>query len=134
MSISLQNHLNAVAPAMGMIGMSYEIHYDEGEEENFEESWALVFAELRSKKVPLIGYVLTVFEEGFIESVGKTVVLYAQDIEAAQHIKTAMDSIDMDVVAKSELGIKYGRGIEPHFFGLARFTELVVNELNSQGA
>lgn len=133
MSITLQNHLNAVAPAMGMIGLSFEIHYDEGEEENFFESWALAFSELRGLDVRLIGYLLTKFEQGFEESVGKTIVLYAEDFEAEKKITEAVLKMELDVVPTGDLGIKHARGIDPHFLGYGTFTDLVVNELQDLG-
>lgn len=132
MSITLQNHLNAVAPAMGMIGISFEINYDEGEEENFNESWAEAFTVLR-RYFHMIGYVLTKFEEGFEESVGKTIVMYAEDPQAQKSMIDTMYQMELDVVYKGEVGVKYARGIEPSFFGMARFTDLVVSKLKTLG-
>lgn len=129
MSISLKNHLNAVAPALGMIPMSFEIHYDEGEEENFSESWAEAFSELRRLEVCMIGYVLTKYEEGFEESVGKTVVLYAEDSQTEKSITNVMFQMELDVVHTGEMGVKYARGIEPSFFGLDSFTALLISDL-----
>lgn len=129
MSISLRNHLNVVAPALGMIPMSFEIHYDEGEEENFNESWAEAFTELRRLDVCLVGYVLTKYEDGFEENVGKTVVLYAEDSQAEKTITDVMFQMELDVVHTGEVGVKYARGIEPSFFGVDRFTELLVRDL-----
>ena len=131
MSISLINHLSCVAPVMGMIPMSFEIHYSEGEEENFSESWAEAFAELHHLEVRMIGYVLTKFEEGFEESVGKTIVLYAEDPESEASISESILKMELDVVPTGALGIKYARGIEPHFMGYGTFTDLVVNKLKN---
>lgn len=130
MSISLKNHLNAVAPEMGMIPMSFEIHYDEGEEENFNESWSFTLPVLRGLGICMIGYVLTKYEDGFEESVGKTVVLYAEDSQTEKTITELMSQMELDVVHTGEMGVKYARGIEPSFFGLDRFTELLVSDLN----
>tara|TARA_R110002051_G_scaffold272298_1_gene332801 strand:+ start:532 stop:966 length:435 start_codon:yes stop_codon:yes gene_type:complete len=129
MSISLRNHLNAVAPALGMIPMSFEIHYDEGEEENFNESWAEAFAELRRLDICMIGYVLTKYENGFEESVGNTVVLYAEDSQTEKTITDVMFQMELDVVHTGEMGVKHARGIAPSFFGVDRFTELLVSDL-----
>lgn len=129
MTISLKNHLNAVAPVMGMIPMSFEINYDEGEEINFSESWAEAYLELRHLDVCMIGYVLTKYEEGFEESVGKTVVLYAEDTESESQIKSILETMDLDVVYTGSLGIKHAVGIDPFFIGLSNFTELLVSDL-----
>ncbi|CCK75027.1 hypothetical protein OLEAN_C08510 [Oleispira antarctica RB-8] len=129
MSMLLKNHLNAVAPALGMIPMSFEIHYDESEEENFNESWAEAFSELRRLEVCMVGYVLTKFEDGFKESVGKTVVLYAEDSQTEKSITDVMFQMELDVVHTGEMGVKYARGIEPSFFGVDRFTELLISDL-----
>lgn len=130
MSISLKNHLDAVAPAMGLIPMSFEIHFDEGEEENFNESWAEAFKKL-NLYFWIVGYVLTKYEEGFEESVGKTVVIYAEDANqsAEKAITDTMYQMDLDVVCTGEIGVKNSRGINPSFFGMSRFTELLVSDL-----
>jgi hypothetical protein len=128
MSITLQNHLNAVAPAMGLIQMCFEIHYDEGEEENFNESWAEAFKKL-NRYFWITGYVLTKFEEGFEGSVGKAVVIYAEDTTAGKAIVDTMYQMELDIVHSAEIGVKSSSGINPEFFGMARFTELLVSDL-----
>lgn len=128
MSISLKNHLNAVAPAMGLIQICFEIHYDEGEEENFNESWAETFKKLK-RYFWITGYVLTKFEEGFEGSVGKTVVIYAEDTTSEKAIVDTMYQMELDIVHADEIGVKSSNGINPEFFGMSRFTKLLVSDL-----
>ena len=114
---------------IGNIKPEDDYTHELGPEENFNESWAEAFAELRRLEVCMIGYVLTKYENGFEESVGNTVVLYAEDSQTEKTITDVMFQMELDVVHTGEMGVKHARGIAPSFFGIDRFTELLVSDL-----
>lgn len=131
MSILLKNHLNTLAPAMGMIPLCFEVNYDQGEEENFNEEWAWVFNALRMGVVTTVGYISNVYEEGFEGSVGKTIVMFAMDKNEAETIAFFIERMDLDVVNTTRHGTHLAKGIKTEFFGISRFTNALVSSLKT---